>query len=211
MQAGTILAAARRLLKDPAGVRWANADLLAWLSAGQRQVVNVRPDASAKRDTVTLVEGIEQEIPADGFKLLSVLDNINDDGTRGRPITLTNRDELNMTRPGWNAETPALTIRHYLYDPDVPRTYEVWPPAEENVTVRIAYAVMPPPLTQLTDELVVPDTYEGALVDYVCMRANMEDTDDPKAPQRATDHLTLFTQAIGAKTQADEAAKPKRK
>lgn len=211
MKASVILAAVRRLLTDSAAQRWTDADLLRWLSAAQRQVAVVRPDASAKRATVSLADGIEQQLPADGTKFLSALHNVNADDTLGRGVTLTTRDELNTSRPGWTGDVPADRVRQYTFDPDTPLMFEVWPPAIAGTKLRIAYAFAPPELTATTSDLGVPDTYEGPLTDFVCARCYMEDSDNASNKGRAADHMAVAMQALTGKAQTDGAAMPKRK
>lgn len=213
MLASVILAAARRILKDPGKDRWSDAGLLGWLNAAQRQVVSVRPDAKSLRADLVLVAGIEQSIPPNGIALLSVLHNVDKtSGARGRVVTLTTRDELNAIDVNWPAGTPKPLTRQYTYDPDTPRTFEVWPPAVAGNKLRIAYSVLPTDCTSAADSLIdVPDLYESALTDLVCFRAYMEDSDDPADGGRAANHLAAAMQSLTGKTQSDQAVQPKRK
>lgn len=213
MLASAILSAARRLLKDPGKVRWPDADLLGWLNAAQRQVVSVRPDAKSQRADLVMVAGIEQTIPANGIALLSVLHNVDKTtGALGRVVTLTTRDELNAADVNWTFATPRPLTRQYVYDPDTPKVFEVWPPAIAGNKLRIAYSVLPTDCTLAADSLIdVPDLYESALTDLVCFRAYMEDSDDPADNGRAANHLAAAMQSLTGKTQSDQAAQPKRK
>ncbi len=212
MLASAILTAARRLLKDPGKARWSDVALLGWLNAAQRQVVSVRPDAKSKRADVVVVAGIEQSIPADGITLLSVLHNVDPvDGSLGRAITLTTRDELNASNLNWTKATPQDTTRQYLFDPDTPKVFEVTPPANAGNKVRISYSVLPTDCAGIGDAIDLPDLYESALTDLVCFRAYMEDSDDGNDKARAADHLAAAMQSLTGKTQTDQAVYPKRK
>lgn len=211
MLASTILSAARRLLKDPGKVRWSDPALLGWLNAAQRMVVLVRPDAKSRRADLVLVDGIEQAIPADGIALLSVLHNINADATLGRAITLTTRDELNASNLYWTEATAKEAARQYLFDPDTPTLFEVTPPAIVGNKVRISYSVLPTDCATIASNIDVPDTYESPLVDLVCYRAYMEDSDDTNDGGRAANHLASAMQAMTGKAESDKAAYPKRK
>lgn len=214
MLAQVIITAARKLLGDRSGVRWSDPDLLEWLNAGQRQVVAVRPDAKSKKATVTLVAGIEQALPSDGTRLLSVLHNMRTTGettTPGRVITLVNRDELNMIDVNWTLATASTTLQHYVYDDDAPKSYEVWPPAVAGTKARINYAVLPADCATTGAPIDLDDIYEGALTDWVCYRAYMQDSDDNQDGGRAANHLAAFMQALTGKSQSDQAYVPKRK
>ncbi len=213
MLASAILGAARRLLKDPGKVRWSDVGLLGWLNAAQRQVVSVRPDAKSMRADLVLAAGIEQAIPANGIALLSVLHNVDKTtGALGRVVTLTTRDELNAIDVNWPGSAAKAITRQYVYDPDTPRVFEVWPPAIAGNKVRISYSVLPTDCTLAADSMIdVPDIYESPLTDLICVRAYMEDSDDPADKSRAADHMAAAMQALTGKTQTDQAVQPKRK
>lgn len=209
MKAARIVSQARVLLQDLAGVRWADAELLAWLNAAQRQVVAVRPDAKAKRADLELTPGFEQTIPTDGIRLLSVLHNVG-----GRAITIITRDELNAIDVNWPKSAPRAGVRHYVYDADTPREFDVWPPVPTSTTaakVRIAYAVLPTDCANVEQEIDLDDIYEGPLTDFICFRAFMGDSDNPQNGARAADHLAAFMQALTGKLQSDQATQPRRK
>lgn len=211
MKAADIIASARLLLTDPDGVRWTDANLLRWLNAGQRQICVVRPDAKSVRADVELVDGVEQAIPATGWKLLSVLYNLNADGTRGRVVTLVTRDELNAIDLNWPASDSKAPTRHYTVDEDNPRAFEVWPPAIAGAKVRANLAALPVDCADLDANIDLSDVYEGPLIDWVCFRAYSQDSDDPQDGSRSNMHLQAFTAALTGKTQADAATAPKRK
>lgn len=211
MLASDIITSARILLTDPDKVRWEDSTLLRWLNAGQRQVCAVRPDAKALRLDATLVDGVEQSIPAQGWKLLSVLHNVAADGTRGRAITLITRDELNAIDLNWPAADGRDVTRHYAVDEDNPRAFEVWPAAIAGNKVRVNIAALPADCATLESPIDLSDIYEGALVDWVCFRAYNQDSDDAQDGSLANVHLQSFMTALTGKTQADASTAPKRK
>jgi len=211
MKAGVVLDAARRLLTDAANVRWGDPDLLLWLNAGQRQVAAVINSASSKRATINQVAGFEQTIPDDGIRLLSVLNNVNTDGTPGRVVTLISRDELNAIRLSWPSQAATAPTKHYSYDEDQPKSFDVWPPAPVGAKLRIVYGALPVDCADRDADLGIDAIYEGALTDWICFRCYMEDSDDAANGQRAANHLAAFQQALGIKDGTDKAGKPKRK
>ncbi|MNQ53724.1 hypothetical protein D3C85_677720 [compost metagenome] len=210
MLASQPLGKARLLLQDVGADRWTDSDLLGWLTSGVSQVIALRPDASSRRQTITLVAGVEQSIPADAIALLDVLNNINDDDTVGRGVTLTNRDSLDQIDLNWRAAAPRAT-RQYMVDATTPRTFDVTPPAVLGAKLRIAVSFTPAPITTMGQTVPIPDSFEGPLIDYVCFRARMQDSDDPADQAGAANHLAAFTQALTGKTQTDTAVQPKRK
>jgi hypothetical protein len=211
MKAGVVLDAVRRLLSDKASTRWSDPNLLTWLNMGQRSIASVIASAASKRATISAVAGIEQAIPADGVRLLSVLHNINPDGTPGRVVTPVSRSELNDIRVAWPGAGAAAAARHILFDDDQPKIFEVWPPLIAGAKLRIVYAALPVDCADREAELGIDAIYDGALTDYVCFRCYMEDSEDPADGQKAANHLAAYQQALGVKAETDQTAVPKRK
>ena len=69
LQAQHILSRVRNILQDNTGVRWTDGEMFDYLSDGQREIANFRPDATATHANVQLATGTEQTIPADGLRL----------------------------------------------------------------------------------------------------------------------------------------------
>lgn len=206
MQAIAVIAKARLLLSDPGKVRWSDQDLLGWLNSAQLAIVAVRPDAKSVRVDMLLAAGAEQALPAEGLRLLSVLHNVG-----GRGITLISRDELEAGDLYWQTAKPRDQVKHYMFDADTPRLFDVYPPAVAGTKVRVSMATTPKACETLTSNIDLDDLYEGALIDGVCSRAWMQDGDNPNDKTRAADHLALFMQGLTGKTQADESRRPQRK
>lgn len=206
MLASRIIGQARVLLKDPAGIRWTDAELLGWLNGGQLQIVMVRPDAKATKADITLVAGTEQAIPAGGTKLLDVIRNIE-----GRAITLASRDQLNEFDPDWYTSKPIGLIKHYTFDSSDPKAFEVYPPAAAGLKVRVLYAAIPTDCATLIATVDLDDIYEGPLIDWVCYRALSKNSDSAEDGGRAANFIATFMQALTGKSQTDAAVKPSRK
>ncbi len=206
MKASRVVSQARILLKDPAGVRWTDAELIGWLNGGQLQIVAVRPDAKATLVDLALVDGVEQSIPATGTRLLDVVRNVG-----GRAVTLISRDHLNAFDPDWYSGAKAAAVKHYTFDDSAPKLFEVYPPAQAGIKVRALIAVLPKDCGALTDDIDLDDIYEGPLIDWVCYRAWFKDGDATADASRSASALNAFSQALGIKTQSDQATRPARK
>lgn len=206
MKASRIISQARILLKDAGAVRWTDAELLGWLNGAQLQVVAVRPDANAKKVDLTLAAGVEQSIPAGGTRLLDVIRNVT-----GRAVTLIVRDQLNAFDPDWYSSAPAAAVKHYLFDDSDPKSFEVYPPAIAGGKLRVLYAAIPTDCATLDADTALDDIYEGPLIDWVCYRAWLKDGDAAADANRAAGALGTFMQALGVKTQSDQATRPTRK
>ena len=65
-------------LQDTTGVRWpVVSELVLWINDAQREIALLKPDASAKNETVTLVTGTKQTIPSGGNRLLRAVRNMS--------------------------------------------------------------------------------------------------------------------------------------
>ena len=85
-------------LQDTTSVRWSEAELLRYINDGQREVVNLRPDASALTANVQLSTGTLQTIPTSGLRLLKITRNMSGtsgSATGGRAIRIVDFDILN--------------------------------------------------------------------------------------------------------------------
>ena len=72
-----ILSRVRDTLQDTTSVRWTDAELLRYLNDGQREVVNMKPDASALTTNVQLSTGTLQTIPSNGLRLIKITRNMS--------------------------------------------------------------------------------------------------------------------------------------
>lgn len=206
MKASRIISQARILLQDLAGIRWTDAELLGWLNGGQLQIVSVRPDAKAIRADIELVDGVEQKIPATGVRLLDISRNVG-----GRAITLISRDQINEFDPDWYTGDAGDAIKHYTFDANDPKGFEVVPPAAAGMKVRALFSVIPTDCEDLDSDIDLDDLYEGALIDWVCYRSWLKDSDSPTDGQKAANSVATFMQALTGKSQSDQATKPARK
>lgn len=208
MQAQAIITKARRLLADEGAERFTDADLLDWLNSGQRQIVALRPDASATKATIVLVAGAEQSIPVDGTRLLNIPNNV---APTRRGITFIETDALNAINLNWREADNSGYIEHYTFDQDDPKAFEVYPPAIAGQTIRVLYAKTPVDVPNLGSAIALEDIYEGPLVDWVVYRASSQPKDSPDDAQRAATAAQSFVQALIGKGQSDQNAAPQRK
>ncbi|MBX9850020.1 MAG: hypothetical protein K2X64_12050, partial [Rhodocyclaceae bacterium] len=65
MLVSVVIGRASTILQDATGVRWPEAELVGWLNDGQREVVQVRHDASVSNGAITLTaNSTKQTLPA---------------------------------------------------------------------------------------------------------------------------------------------------
>jgi hypothetical protein len=194
--AQSILNRAATILQDTTNTRWPEDELLDWLNDGQREIVLYKPDAAAKVESVQLVEGTQQTIPADGLSLLDVIRNVAADGSLGNAIRLTERRQLDDQIPGWHAQSKVGEVQHYIFDERSPKSFWVYPPSDGTGKVDVMYSASPGNVGK-TEAIAVDDVYSNALLDYVLYRAYMKDADYAANDQRATAQYQRFMQALG--------------
>lgn len=185
-----------RQLNDPRNARWSVAELLDYLNEGTAQLVRRVPAAYAIVDTISLVPGTKQTIPATAIALIRAIRGINADGSSGRAVGLFDLNTMNVANPGWHTAT-AGAPRQYGYDPAVPKTFWVYPPTPSSgAKLEIEYGVIPPVLLP-TARISIGEEYHGALVDYVLFRAYSKDTEYAGEDSRASYHYKAFLEVTG--------------
>lgn len=192
-----------QLIDEGAIKRWSDAELLQWLSDGQRAIVTVSAGTSSTTVVSPLVAGTKQTIPANGHMLLTIVRNTNSAGTTpGRVVRIVSREILDAQNPDWHTASASAVAQNYIYDPHEPTRFYVYPPNTGGGYVEMVYSVFPPEMTALTDEIVVQDIYQTALFDYVMFRAHQKDSDFAAGQALAAQYLQLFL----AYTQQGEAS-----
>ena len=186
---GTILAQAivtrvERALFDLTNERWSEAELLEYLSDGQRQIVVLRPEANPKNMSRQLVAGTRQTIPERGYQLLDIICNMGTDGnTQGRAVRMCAKAPLDAFLPMWHAsrvgteDKTSTTVENFVYDTKDRYHFYVYPPQPSNVqgSVLLVYAETPADITSLTATIDLDDAYEPNLFHYCMYRALTKD------------------------------------
>ena len=201
-----LLSRIKDTLQDTTSVRWPEAELLRYINDAQREIVNFRPQSSAKTANVQLVTGTKQALPTDGLRLIKVTRNMSDasgGATGKRAIRIVNVDILNTQEPDWNDPTVSgdaahgTVVKHYIFDEDDPRNFYVYPGVSGNAYVEVVYSASPTDLANTSATISVDDIYANAIIDYVLYRSYMKDAEYAGNAQRAQNHYQLFTASIG--------------
>jgi len=206
-------------LQDTTGIRWPVTDeLVLWVNDAQREIALLKPDASAKNETVTLSTGTKQAIPTRGNRLLRVVRNMSaaSNGTGGRAVRLVSREVLDAQTPNWHDPTVSgdashgTTVKHYVYDESNPRNFYVYPGVSGSAYLEIVYSSNPITvgLTGDNTNLDVPDIYANAVADYALFRAYTKDAEYAGNAQRASTHYNLFINSVTGKGQIDIITSP---
>ncbi len=203
-------------LQDTTGIRWPVTDeLVLWVNDAQREIALLKPDASAKNETITLASGTKQSIPSTGNRLLRAVRNMSSasGGTGKRSVRLVSREILDAQTPDWH--DPSVSgdaahtniVKHYIYDEQNPRNFYVYPGVSGSAYLEIVFSANPNTVG-LSDNLDVPDVFANAVMNYVLYMAYMKDAEYAGNSQRAANHYQLFTTSVTGKGQIDAMTTP---
>jgi len=204
-------------LQDTTSVRWSEAELLRYINDGQREVVNLRPDASALTANVQLSTGTLQTIPTSGLRLLKITRNMSGtsgSATGGRAIRIVDFDILNTQEPDWNDPTVTgdathgTVVKHYAFDQDDPRKYYVYPGVAGSAYVEIVYSKSPDDFSSTSSTLDIDDIFANAIVDFVLYKAYLKDAEYAGNAVRSNQHYALFNNSLGQSTAASNISNP---
>jgi len=206
--ASEIIDLAARTLNDRNHAYWTEPELREYVSEAQRACVLIRPEVNPVTQSLQLVPGTKQEIPADGYLLIDVVRNMGLDGrTPGRVITPTERASLDQTTPDWHTRPANAVVRNFIYDIRNRRTFYVTPPQPETPhLVEIIYAKTPAELESGTDHLGIDDIYQPAVLAYTLYRAKQKDMQaEGQGMAMAGAYWQWFMQALTGEAEKQDA------
>lgn len=206
--AQTIVDKAQIILQDTTAVRWAESELLGWLNDAVREVCNYKPDAYVINETVTTTAGTKQTLPTGGLTLIDVVRNFSG-STAGSAITQIEKRILDDQLPTWHSVSSTSVATHFCFDPRNQKNFYLYPPSDGGATtkVEIVYAKSPADIA-LSGSIVLDETYNSAIMDYILYRAYSKDADYAADDNRAQVHYDRFTQALGGKEAGERVAEP---
>lgn len=160
--ANDLIARVKTTLVDPNGTRWSDPRLLEYVNEAQRMITLLKPSSYTKTDSLQLVAGTLQTLPADGHMLIDIVASMGADGdTPGGAISQIDRTILNTSVSSWRNHTASMNTRHYIYDDRAPESFEVYPPQPDPAGyVQMVYAATPPEITDGANELSLPEIYD---------------------------------------------------
>lgn len=210
VNAQSIIDRARTQLIDNGSTpRWTDAELFKWLSDGLRTIVGIAPGATSITDVMALATGTRQSIPANGYMLLTILRNCNVDGSvAGRAVRVASRELMDSQDANWHNSSTSATVQSYVFDPQEPEAFYVYPPNNGTGHVQLIYSANPVEIVAGTDTLPVQDIYQTPLVDYVLFRAYQKDSDFGAGMAQSQAYLQLFMAFMGQGEQSQLSNNP---
>lgn len=204
MIASEILTPAARQLFDPSHVRWNLNELIGYLNEGQVQICKRALDGLVVVSTLALVQGVDQNCPADSLRLVEVVRN----APSGKAVRLIAEEDLSLYCPDWPGLTASNTVLHYLYEEQNPNRFQVYPPAGPASSVVLRYVPLPQPVVAVGDTISVGAVYAAPLLDWVLYRAFSKDADLGAMVERAQAHYAAFKEGVGERVEADTLSSP---
>jgi hypothetical protein len=197
------------LLVDETNIRWTEPELLGWINSALREIANLKPTAFASNTNMALVSGTKQTLPATAYELIDVVRNLTSGNAAGAAVFQIDRKVLDVIDPNWHTYTASGTVKKWTYDPKDPKTFYVYPPHDGlGGKLEMVVAVIPVAVASLATSLVLDETYEGALVDYVLYRAFSKDIESQISAARAQAYHQTFLQALGTRLQNEGTLAP---
>ncbi len=205
IQAATILDEASGILLDAVNHRtWPLSELRGYLNEALRATAFVKPDMYVVQAPFTPAAGVLQVLPSDGVAIFNITRNLIG---RQRVVTQVDEGLLEEASRFWPAATQQAEVEHYTADPRNPQRFRVFPPANGLGSVEIMYGAVPPQINYDDEDLVIPDSFQTVLTNFVLSRAyakNSKKQDLTKAGY----YMQQWGAPLGLKSQAQIAVAP---
>lgn len=203
--ASALIGKAKILAQDTTAIRWTDPEWLGWLSDGQREICIIRPSAYSKIANVTLAAGTKQSIPADGVEFIEYIRAMGASGTvPGLAARKVPRRMLDASIPGWHLTAGAAAVPiHYVYEPQAPKFFYVYPASTGAQLVEILYAASPIDVASTATAIALDDVYGGPLIDYMMYRAYLKDSEFQGNAERSLLFRKAFENTMGLKAIGD--------
>jgi hypothetical protein len=202
--AGDITGPARKLLLDVAAVTWPASELHDYLNEGIRATCLIKPDVYTTQAPLTLITGIEQQLPSDSTGLVSIIRNTASKST----ITQVDTELLVEANRFYPAGTTSVDVEHFTFDPRQPRRFLVYPPATNTSSVIAVYGITPAEIAADSDDFPLPEAYQAPLIDYVLARAYGKNSKKQDLTKE-TYHMQAWGKALGMKASAQVTLSPR--
>lgn len=185
-------------LNDTLKLRFEDSVLIDYYNDSLRAMITVRADVGASVESITCVPGSEQTLPAGAVRLIDI--------TRvaaGRAITPVPKEVLDSYDPDWHLRTG--TPQRYCYDEQTPKVFWLCPAPVSALTVEAKVSRIPPvaSLNDMDNPIPVDELYVNTIIAWILFRAFSQDSEGGANLQIAAQHLQIFNEQMGIKTQAD--------
>jgi len=201
MQISKVLDTITEIYHDPDYDRVPLTTYLRYVSDALNQILLVRPDANAVNEYIDLVEGNEQSLPNDGFRLIDVICNLDGDDKPTTAILKVEKKDLDNLAPNWMMDE-GPDVYNYAYDVRIPKKFYVYPQVPLPHRVKVVYSKAFPVLVDSSMEIDLDEIFFMPLVDIVLSVLYRLDSEGSEAATQKTQfHSQLAAQALGIEQQ----------
>ena len=200
-------------LNDTFQERWTLSNLIGYLSDGQLAAVQIRPECNPKTETIELVAGTKQAIPASAFRLLTCVRNISD--SEKRPIIEMSRHNLDRYNKTWHVSVNSTSVNGYVYDSRDRKTFYVYPGVAVDTEIEITYSKQPDEINLVSGNIPantnieLDDVYSPMLISYMLHRAYEKETPiEGQGPEQAQIHYQRFIGYLMTRDMAEQRIDP---
>lgn len=186
---------------DVSPYRHSDSELLAWLSDGQRLIVQYKPEANPVTARFTPVAGTPRQRldPDDAYALIRVersAARISSTDYDGPMVRVVDQDVLDTFDAAWTTRAPTgaangARIKAYAKDHDDPLGFWLFPTPVSTDRVDVTYVGNPATLDATSDALTLSVMYVDPLINYCMYRAAMSQVPgySPKAAMQAMERF----------------------
>jgi hypothetical protein len=128
----------------------------------------------------------------------------------GRAVRVIERDLMDLYSPDWHSAPQSKTAEHFMFFPQDPKHFLVYPPNDGTGCLEVAYSATPPALADTAAVIALDDIYQDALLDYCLYRAFSKDAEYAADPARAAARYASFAAALDGKAAHEASASPAR-
>jgi hypothetical protein len=215
-----IVNSVRRTLRDSFAQTQAHKDedFVDYINRAAKVVVNADASASVVTDTIPLVAGNVQKIPATGSRILNLLHN---DLDKTFSVRVSGRQykgkhavknmplaTLQSQIPDWagGEEVPIVSI--ICFNDDDPTSFINYPANDGTGLVKATYAITPVDLVVIGDDMAIPDRYFNIMVNITISMALARDSENRELMARSQAFMQTALGELGAKEAKDTEETP---
>jgi len=214
--AQVLITEVRRVIHDESSpYRWSDLELIDYINAGMRQIVQLLPEANTITSAVQLTNNLARQVlPSGGIKFIKASHNFNDAGTvRSGTIRYAEKDALDTYDPDWEtdvaikADTDNFYL-HYCHLSEEPKVYYMYPPCSASKYIGLVYSAIPTALTAVGDTYGLDDEYINAGITYVTYRALTKEARDTLPDAYRNELWNNFLNTLGLEKESKWKARP---
>ena len=210
--------------EDTTNYRWSDAEMLTFVNASQRTIVQLVPEANIVETEVEITDReVRRSLPAGGIKFIGAWNSDHTAGARGPALIPVEMDALNSFHPDWSypdadVSYPTLGTKHSIpmfehvvHNPDEPDIFYVYPVpviAVSNPWIYVRYSANPTALASLASTFDLNDEYLNGSVQYVTYRCLIKDGRYGLGTERRQELWNNFRTALGLKPQIEARVDP---